>query len=165
MQYLTGRLAFAIPCKLQSCGLWNVSKKEFQDPEKFKLSESDDSLFKDWGIEQNKLVPGREFCSYNVANHVRAYLDMLMTGDLDALVGMYDEAIADPKSRMDIFMIVNSRIRKTEMWPIVNAFLSQEFDSLWDSFVKAVDQSADIVEKNYREFEKEMEMKARYVHG
>ena len=91
MQYLTGRLAFAIPCKLDSCGIWNISIKEFQNPDNLKMAESDESIFKDWGIEQNKLVPGREFCSYNVANHLRAYVDMLMSGDLDQLVGIYDE--------------------------------------------------------------------------
>ena len=165
MQYLTGRLAFAIPCKLNSCGIWNISKKDFMDEEKFKLSESEGSFFGDWGIETNKLVPGREYCCYNVANHLRAYLDLLMLGEFDQLIGLYDEGIADARCRLDLFMILNSKVRRTPMWEVVKPFMSQEFGSLWDSFLRGIEQSSEIVEKNYREFQKLMDRKEKAIYG
>ena len=72
MLYITGMIAFGVECKLNTLGKWNLTKNDFLDEENMKSRESEDSPFKNWGIEENKLIPYHDVCTYNVANHVRA---------------------------------------------------------------------------------------------
>lgn len=138
MKYLTGILAMQIPCDLPSQGIWRLSRKDFLNDELFVLKESDDSRYKDWGIEQNKIVPGREFMLYNVANHVRAYIDMLEDMQFDTLKGLFMEAIAEPKCRHDIFMAAYGKLRHLADWQEYNSFMKKEFGNSWESYKSSV---------------------------
>lgn len=138
MKYLTGILAFQIPCELNSRGLWNRSKKDFVNDELFTLAESENSRWKDWGIELNKLIPGREYALWNVANHVRAYLDMLVDKRFDELKGLFIEAIFDPKCRQDIFMASYGKLRHLADWQEYDSFMRSEFGNAWESYKDSV---------------------------
>jgi len=50
MEYITGIHALNIPCKLDTSGDWHASALKW---EKISTAESKDSLFGDYGIEQN----------------------------------------------------------------------------------------------------------------
>lgn len=147
MQYLTGRLAFGVYCEDDSCGLWNITKAEWLDDSLMQLRESDDSPFKHYGIEENKIVPYHEFCTYNVASHTRAYLDMLYEERFDELRGLFAEAINSAKARSDIFMATLSRLRKTGKYLTINKFMTEEFGSAWESYCQCVHSAMMNIEK------------------
>lgn len=85
MKYVTLLHALNIPCRLDTFGDWH---KEALDWRKIHVFESNDSIFKDYGIELNKTIPCNEE-KYNVANHIRACLDMLDIGNF-ALARWYE---------------------------------------------------------------------------
>jgi hypothetical protein len=143
MQYLTGMLAFGVECERESCGRWNTPKKDFLNDELFILKESDESPFKDYGIEKDKLVPYREFCLYNVADHVRAYCDLLYAQDFKALDGAFAEYINNATCRKDIFMLVYGKLRKLAGWNAVNEFMMNEFGNAWVSYIDSVQSVAE----------------------
>lgn len=138
MQYVTGIPAFGIPCELDSVGRWNILKEDYVDEERFTIKESDDMPLKDYGIEKNKLVPYREFCTYNVANHVRAYVDLLYMERFDILPGLFAECINNSKCRKDIFMLVYGKLRNLAQFKEINEFMCNEFGNAWMSYVQAV---------------------------
>lgn len=143
MRYLTGILALGIPCELKTAGKWNVFRADFMDPEKFKLVESDESVFGDYGIEENKLVPGREYATWSVANHVRAYVDMVEQLMFDELEDVFYECIQDGKARQDIFMLVYGKLRNTAHFHEINVFMECEFGNAWYSYIQSVNAVAE----------------------
>lgn len=147
MQYVTGMTAFGIECKRDSCGKWNLTKDDFTNNEKFTLRESDDMPYKDYGIEKDKIVPYREYCLYNVADHVRAYLDLLYECKFDLLTGLFDECIKDMKCRKDIFMTVYGKLRNLAIFKEVNEFMISEFGNAWLSYLDSVHSVAEHISK------------------
>ena len=73
MQYITGQHALNIPCPLLTCGDWHQSAIQWNYP---LFRNSNDSVFGDYGIEKNVAIPEHTE-KYNVANHIRALLDLL----------------------------------------------------------------------------------------
>lgn len=136
MQYITGLIAYGVPCELDSCGTWTLSKKDFTDPGNCALHESDDSIFKDYGIEKNKLVPWHEE-PMNVANHVRAYLDSVEALKFDELAGVFENMILSDKCRALIFRNVHGRLRHTSHFREINRFMTDEFGSYWVSYCQS----------------------------
>ena len=137
MMYLTGELAFGIPCKLETNGRWDISRKQFANAT---FVDSDNTLWGNYGIEEAKIIPGKEFTVFNVANHVRAYLDMLLAvDDLSKMEGIYEDWIGAVKYRLDIFECVYSRMRDHERYNDVVAFFIKEFGNAWPSYVKSID--------------------------
>ena len=143
MRYVTGIIALGTECELNTPGLWNIPKEVFIDEKMCKNVESDESPFKDWGIEQNKIIKYREFCLFNVANHVRAYVDMLYDGKFDELKDVFFEAINDSKSRQDIFMLVYGKLRHLAQFKKINEFMEQEFGNAWLSYMDAINTVAE----------------------
>ena len=146
MKYLTGILAFQVPCELDSLGLWNMSKKSFTDESLWDMRESDESRFKDWGIEKDKIIPGRDYTLWNVANHVRAYVDMLEGKQFDKLKGLFLEAIFEPKCRQDIFMLTYGKLRHLADWSEYNRFMKDEFGNAWMSYIDSIHSVAAHIE-------------------
>ena len=135
MKYLTGPICFGIPCGGTSKGTWLYTKADFTNPDMLKFAESEDSPFKDFQIETDKIIPYHEDEElFNVATHVRAYLDMLWDCDFEHLKGAYDEYIDSYTCRDVIFHEVVDRINKTEKWDAVKQFMCDEFGSHWKSF-------------------------------
>lgn len=143
MMYITGIPAFGVMCELDTPGRWNVTKKEFLDEEMFKLKNSDESPFKNYGIEENKMVPYHEFCTYNVANHVRAYLDLLYECKFDLLEDTFIECINNSKCREDIFMCVYGKLRNLAPFKEINEFMCKEFGNAWISYIESVNSVAE----------------------
>lgn len=144
MQYLTGLLAFGIPCDLDTNGMWGFRSSDYSNDEHFAtfLRDSDNSPFKEVGIVNNVYIDQRPLCTYRVANHVRAYLDMLYEGKFDELKGLYQVAIGRPKYRQDIFMQVYGKLRHLACFDEVSNFLCDEFGTGWVSYVESIRQAA-----------------------
>lgn len=87
MIYITGIHALNLPCDLITCGDWHQSALRW---EKITFRESEDSIFKDYGIESNHDIPGHDG-KYFVANTIRALLDLLDEGDFSNAQGMNED--------------------------------------------------------------------------
>ena len=163
MQYITGRVAFGVPdTTSESCGIWNIRKHEFLGEDTFKHRDSAESVFGDWGIQKGLMVPYHEFCTYNVANHVRAYCDMLEMGQASEMRGLFAEAIDNAKCRMDIFTLVYGKMRNHAQFPFIDAFFNEEFGNAWDSYKKSVKKNAKVLSESAKEFEKMVEDRKIY---
>ena len=95
------------------------------------LLESDGSLWGDYGIMRNQVVPhapGRPHM--NVATHVRALLDMLALGQFPQASGMRDDFIDNEALNPEIFYQV-SKMRVLKNWPQIDAFMQQEYLGEW----------------------------------
>lgn len=147
MQYLTGLLAFGVECERDSVGKWNITKSEFLDDSLFIMKESDESPFKNYGIEENKIVPYREFCTYNVADHVRAYCDLLYDHKFDILKDAFAEYVRSLKCRKDIFMLVYGKLRHLAGFHAINEFMTDEFGNAWISYIDSVESVAEHISK------------------
>lgn len=139
MQYVTMMAAFGIPCNRSSCGKWNLRREDFTAEDKFITRESEESPLKDYGIEKDKLVPYREYCVYNVADHVRAYCDMLYECKFDEMHGLFHECIADLECRKDIFMLVYGKMRTAAWFSQIDLFMEEEFGNAWVSYKNSIE--------------------------
>lgn len=147
MKYITGIIALGTECRLESKGIWNVRKKDFLNEDNMKLIESDDTPFKDWGIEKDKIINYHEFALYNVANHVRAYIDMLYFGKFEEAKGLFAEAIDNAKCRSDIFMLIYGKTRHLAEFTEIDEFMTEEFGNAWIAYKDAVHSSAEHLSK------------------
>lgn len=84
MLYLSGIHALNIYCALETCGDWHQSGMQWDT---LVLLDSAKSIYGDYGIEINKNIPGHTE-TYNVANHIRALLDLLQQGNYSLAQGM-----------------------------------------------------------------------------
>lgn len=163
MLYITGHVAFGVPDRTsQSCGIWNIRKSEFLGEDTFKQRDSAKSVFGDWGIQKDIMVPYHEFCTYNVANHARAYCDMLEMGQAADMKGLFAEAIDNGKVRMDIFTLVYGKMRGLEIFPFIDSFFMEEFGNAWHSYKQSVKKNAEVLSKSSKEFDRLMADKMAY---
>lgn len=136
MKYITGTTAFCIPCDLNSPCKWNATKKDFEN---ITLAESDDSVLKDYGIETDKIIPYHpDEELYNVANHVRAYLDLLLNGDYETLASIE----CSPDVRFEMFKQVRRLLARNDIPTVayigIDNFMQETYGSLWRSFGEAM---------------------------
>ncbi len=138
MKYITGYGAFAIPCKLDTPHIWNMSKENF---DKCALIwESREMPFGDVGITMNVYYPiklGEGLT--NVADHERAFLDLLYLGKFDVLNGIINERFPTPQSRYDLMCKIYSAIKVGIFGDRVKDFMTEELGSYWKSFVNEMD--------------------------
>lgn len=141
MEYLTGVLALQIPCELDSVGTWNFTKKDFHDDKLFIVRESDDSKLKGYGIEEHKIIPYKtdeeDGKLYSVANHVRAYLDLLCDRQFDTLKDLFYSSIKSKKCRAEIFRRVYDMYKDGTMSVPEYQFMEKEFGNAWFSYVQS----------------------------
>lgn len=126
MRYLTGVHALNIPCNLNTTGDWHSSALQW---EKLNIKESDDTLLKDYGIEEEKKIPTYSETFY-VANHIRALLDMLIDGDFSNAQGMRKDYICNDKYNNEIFSKVMS-FENLSNWNDIDKFMSDEYRLKW----------------------------------
>ena len=74
MKYISGVFALNIEDSLETCGDWHTSALDWN---RIRLVESDNTIFKDYGIERDKKIPEHTGV-YNVANTLRAVLDLMI---------------------------------------------------------------------------------------
>ena len=131
MQYLSGIHALNLPCELVTCGDWHQSAIQW---EQLFLLNSENSLFGNYGIELNKEVP-RHTEVFNVANHIRALLDLLQQSKFSIARGMNKDFICNDTYREEIFKKV-ALMKNEENWSAIDRFMGKEYFSKWLEYKK-----------------------------
>ena len=131
MKYITGIFALNIEDSLETCGDWHTSALDWN---KIKLKESDDTIFGDYGIESNKTIPEHQDL-YNVANTLRAVLDLMTEGMLGYLKGFRDDFFCTDIYNKEFFEKV-IMLRHLKFWKDINILMKREFMFEWDNFLK-----------------------------
>ena len=132
MKYITGIHALNLNCSLETCGDWHQSGIQWERPT---IRESSDSIFGDYGIEENEHIPenpGRHF----TANHIRAILDLLSEGNFGYAQGMKEDFICNEKYTPEIFKKV-FLLSKFPHWDKIKKFMGREYGVQWLNFLKA----------------------------
>lgn len=137
MKYLTGIVALSVACDLDSCGLWQTPREEFTTNLDSYVRESESSILGTLGIEKDKIIPYNGNTLYNVANHARAYCDLVAEKRYKALDGLFFDAIQDTKTRMLIFEYIFKNRTKFKNYKEINRFMHSEFGNAWDSYVSS----------------------------
>lgn len=130
MLYISGIHALNIEDSLETCGDWHTSALQW---ERIDLLDSDKTIFKDWGIETDKSIPEHEEL-YNVANTLRAILDLMVKGSTGYLKGFRDDFICTDIYNQEFFEKVVV-LRDLPHWNDINNLMKREFMFEWDNFV------------------------------
>ena len=131
MQYITGLHALNLPCNLDTCGDWHQSAIQWEHP---KMSESDGSLYGEYGLEPGHCIPGHEG-RFVVANTLRALLDLLYEGNFSLAQGANEDFICNDKYDIEFFNQVYL-MRDFCKWSEIDAFMSKEYRTKWLKFKK-----------------------------
>ena len=131
MRYVTGIHALNIPCSLDTCGDWHQFSIQWDKP---RLRESIGSFFGDYGIEKGVKILGSE-AEYNVANHIRALLDLLEEGNFSIAQGMKEDFICNDSYTNEIFSKI-SMMTSLPKWNEIDRFMTKEYYSEWSNFKK-----------------------------
>lgn len=132
MEYITGLVALCTPCELASCGKWNATREDFANLD---IRKSEDSILGDMNIEKDRIIPYHDVYElYNVADHVRVYLDALLDYKFDELEGMFISYINDGFCRKLIFNAVEHKMKSDKRYDDIVAFMKKEFGNAWDSY-------------------------------
>ena len=131
MLYVTGMYALNVPCSLETCGDWHQLSMDW---EHVPLKESDDTIWKDYGIERNKKIPYNEGL-FNVANHIRACLDLIADGKFFLVQGMKEDYICNDSYNEEIFSRV-MMLKDTPNWNEADKFMEKEYMLAWITFKK-----------------------------
>lgn len=129
MKYITGIYALNIPCKLNTCSDWHALSLDWDN---IYIKDSKNSIFKDYGIEKNKKIPFNNE-KYNVANHIRAILDLMIDGKTDFLKDMRKDFLLD-EYKEEIFNQVY-KLRNNKNWSDINKLMENEFLLNWVDFL------------------------------
>lgn len=130
MKYITGIKALNIDNRLNTCGDWHTSALDWQNIE---LAESDGSLLGDWGVETEKIIPEHDN-TYNVANDLRAILDLMASGHIRFLRGFKRDFI-DTDEYDDVFFEKAYMLRELDNWGEINYLMRNEFRQKWVDFI------------------------------
>lgn len=133
MKYVSLIHALNLPCKLETSGDWHCSSIQWENPH---ILESDNSLWGDYGIEDNKTIP-EHIEKYHVANHIRALLDLLYVGNFTVAQGMNKDFICNPKYDKEIFSKVTLMIDMPH-WEQIDRFMTKEYLGKWVNYKKGV---------------------------
>ena len=93
MKYVSGIHALNLVCSLDTCGDWHQSAIQWDN---IPMRESNGSIWGDYGIEHNRKIPEHSG-QYNVANHIRALLDLLEDGNFTVAQGMRKDYICNDR--------------------------------------------------------------------
>ena len=130
MLYISGIHALNIEDSLETCGDWHTSALQW---ERIDLLDSDKTIFKDRGIETDKSIPEHDEL-YNVANTLRAILDLMVQGSLGYLKGFRNDFICTDIYNLEFFKKV-WMLRDLSHWADINKLMKREFMFEWDNFV------------------------------
>lgn len=130
MKYLSGIHALNISCELNTCGDWHRSALNWTSLAQ-KMKDSRKSVFGDYGIEMNKTLNFlNDSPTMNVANHIRACLDLLAEGNFGLVQGMNREFIANEKYDLEIFNKV-MLLKNDPNWKNIDQFMGKEYKMKW----------------------------------
>ena len=139
MKYISLIHALNLPCDLQTCGDWHCSSLQWSNPN---ILDSKDSIFGDYGIEKNKTIPEHKE-KFNVANHIRALLDLLYVRNFTVAQGMNKDFICNPKYDEEIFDQV-IKMANLPYWNEIDIFMTKEYLKKWVNYKKGVSINANI---------------------
>lgn len=128
MEYLSGMKALNIPCKLNTSGDWHLWCFNW---DKNELLNSSDSIFHEYGIEKNKKLPNGEVL--NVANHIRACIDMIANSEFNLAQGMRHDFICTEEYDDEVFNLV-LRLKDNSNWQEIDKFMGKEYKMKWLNF-------------------------------
>ena len=132
MKYISGTSALNIPCELNTTGDWHRSCINW---EKVKLWDSSESIFGEYGIECDKYIPELD-AKRNVANHIRACLDLIEKGNFPGAQGMYQDYLdGDDNFNNEIFKKV-FLLKEKENWNDIYNFMCKEYRTKWLNFIE-----------------------------
>ncbi len=132
MKYLSGIHALNLPCNLNTCGDWHCSGLQW---ERLHLYESEKSLWGDYGIEQQRKIPFlSENETFNIANHIRALLDLIYESNFAAAQGMKEDFICTDEYNKEIFDKI-VLLKTFSHWDKVNNFMKAEYGNEWDNYL------------------------------
>lgn len=137
MIYVSGIHALNIPCSLETCGDWHSSALRWEDID---IRDSSKSIFGDYGIEPSHRIPHHEG-TYNVANTIRALLDLIDDGNFAQAQGMNSDFICNPAYDSEVFekvYLLSSR----DNWHEISAFMGREYRTKWLRFLKGKENGA-----------------------
>lgn len=137
MKYISGIHALNLRCSLETCGDWHASGIQWKN---LTVRESSDSVFGDYGIEDNSSVPEHPG-KHKTANHIRALLDLVAEGAFGYAQGMKNELICNDSYTPEVFsklLLLKDSLR----WPEIRDFVGKEYGLSWLKFLK--DQGCDI---------------------
>lgn len=133
MLYISGIHALNLNCScevgLETCGDWHQSGIQWEN---IKLWESDGSIFENYGIELNKHIPEHDEL-YNVANHIRALLDLLQVVNFSTAQGMREDYICNEKLTYEVFEKV-LQLKQCDNWNEIDKFMYREYGADWTDF-------------------------------
>jgi hypothetical protein len=132
MKYITGIHALNLNCELETTGDWHMSALQWDNPQ---FMHSYDSVFGEYGIERNKSIPGK-LGRYNVANHIRACLDLLAIGNFPVAQGINKDFICNEKYDDEIFNMV-LKLRNLPHYDDIDKFMGKEYAMKWVRFKKS----------------------------
>ncbi|MCM1131553.1 MAG: hypothetical protein NC310_05785 [Roseburia sp.] len=152
MKYISGIHALNIPCSLNTMGDWHVSALQWDNPCEY---DTEDSIFKDFGIEYNKKIP-EHTQTYPVANHVRACLDLIDHGQFGYAQGMNKNYISNKALNQIIFSKV-LLLKNNKNWEEIKKFMNKEFTMEWIRFLKEKgldmkDDDVDLLDDNEKDY-------------
>ncbi len=132
MLYITGIHALNLPCKLNTCGDWHQSGIQWNKPY---MLESSGSIFGDYGIEPNHHIPEHSDV-YNVADTIRASLDLLIESKFSVIQGMNEDFICNPDYDTEVFEKV-LQLTILPHWNQINAFMKSEYRTKWINYKRS----------------------------
>lgn len=132
MKYVTGIFALNLPCSLDTCGDWHSCSINWDNVD---IRESNNSILKDYGIETNQSIKFLDKSKkYNVANHIRALLDMLIVGNYGYAQGMKEDYICNNDYTKEIFEQV-LKLNSLDNWAEINHFMIKEYKMKWLNYM------------------------------
>lgn len=135
MKYITGIHALNLKCQLDTCGDWHTSALKWENISK---KESNDSIWGNYGIECNRTIP---FLSttlkYNIANHIRALLDLIEEGNFAVAQGMNKDYICNDSYNKEIFDKI-ILLRQSKIWKEINKFMEHEYLMQWVNYIRSI---------------------------
>lgn len=134
MKYISLIHALNLSCKLDTFGDWHSTSLDWDNP---KMLDTENSIWGEYGIEKSRTIPFKSG-TYNVANHIRAILDMLYLQQFTVAQGMKDDFICTDKYDNEIFEKV-LMLKSVPYWEQIDKFMTKEYLKKWISFKKGVE--------------------------
>lgn len=132
MKYVTDIHALNLACDLDTTGDWHFGALQWQSP---RMLDSETSPFGDYGIERSspRRLPQHEGETFNIANHVRACLDIIEQGRFTVAQGMRKDYIGNDRYDNDIFTQV-WLLKDRADWVDIDRFMRKEYGMDWIRF-------------------------------
>lgn len=133
MKYLSGVLALNIHRPSDDTdGDWHETSIDWQDIDN-SFKDTKGSVFKDYGVIKNIKHLDKIF---NVANHVRACLDLIDELDFEPVGQMRDAYINNEKYTKEIFDKIYSLkvLKNTDDWSRIDKFMLNEYTIDWYNY-------------------------------